>query len=191
MEDFVEFINPSAPENLERLQEVLGLSAVTATGTHKTTNGAVGKGIRYDKFLDDNFTCISIAEPIEKTNGKDGWNGATLKSYQLLGRPPVAVKNGNDLMQKVLEELFAMSPDRFNDVAAQPEQYDRLQQLFRGAKKGGAGFISPKRTTFGTMETSSNYDEKIRQLRSILSALGLSPADLVLELKLAHRKEAK
>lgn len=192
LEVFLDFIKPETPENLIKLREVFSLSAITSTvpGLRKEGNGQTGKGARYAKTYDEQYRDIPISEPVEKTNGKDGWNGALLKEYVLKDEAPVPVKNFNTLMLGFLEKLYEMDARRFMSIAENPDELDSLSPLFRGCKKGGSGFVQPRTLSFGVMvDLNSSYNTKVRQLRSMMQGMGMNPSTLRLRLKLAHRVE--
>ena len=173
--------------DMNQLREILRISGTTATVFQEKSagNGKVGRGVRYANEYDAQFSVHSIREDLKEDNPFNGWNGCKLEGYYLFGGEMIPQQNFAKLMVDVVSALYEEDPDSFTRVRENCQR-EKLNALFYGSK----GKIAAPRTIENAgiqIETKTDYNTKVKQLRRLFEAMGKNPDDLKISLKLAHR----
>lgn len=176
-------------EDLKLLENILNFSATTTAETDAApsrpfaSNGRTGKGIRYDNQLDRVATYHKISEPI--ISNPPGWNKSKLEAFRLFGQE-VPVHIYSAMLSRVLDLLYQKNPQRFREIHANPAAHDLLS-LF-GCKRNSSHTVRLPNAGVD-VEVNSSCNEKIIGLQKMMTAMGYSPDDLELKVRLAHYVE--
>lgn len=179
-------------DDLKLLENILNFSATTTAETDAApsrtfaSNGRTGKGIRYKTQHDKVATYYKISDSIGTTGKNSGWKNAQLEAFRLFGQE-VAVRKFSDMLLQVLAALYQRDSERFLSIQRNPTKH-QLASLFIGV---GGSFQIPA-VVPGTdirVETKTDSHAKIASLKKMMTAMGYSPDDLELKVRLAHYVE--
>ena len=180
-------------EDLKLLENILNFSATTtaeaepASGRFVSANGLSGRGIRYKNRLDDVPAYHRVSEPIvfDTVKKLPGWNNSKLEAFRLFGRE-TAVRKYSAMLIQVLDILYQKNPERFRAVQADPAAYD-LSTLFDCKRDTSKTARVPSAGV--DVEVNSSSHDKVSSLQKMMTAMGYSPDELELKVRLAHRIE--